>query len=193
MNTEKEVFDIIKYNIDVRTITSDAGTILFKKVTPIFEAFDIDKIDFDINKKIPNSCFLYDDYALFLQPNDVFYEICDIRIHPNKRRKGEGTKLVKEFFEQYKPQSVVLSAGIVSKKLYEELEGKNKQYEYIKNNICPFWESLGFVDVNHTTFLFENHIPMLYPKEKAEEVIKTSKEIQEKFNEEVNKLIFDLR
>lgn len=173
MSSERKT-GIIRYDIEDGSIASYAGVLLYRKVTPVFGTLS-DDMDY-----IPGSSFLYEDYSSCLKPGDVFYEICLLKIFEENRRHGEGTKLVKRFFEQCKPQSVVLEAGITSEKLYNKLAAENKEFEYIEQNILPFWESLGFTDVNNTTFCFENHIPMLWPKEKVEEVRNKAEEFERK-------------
>lgn len=176
MGTEK-INGIIRYDTEDNIIASYAGILSYRKVTPVFGTLSNDM------NPVPGSCFLYEDYSSCLKPGDVFYEIRLLKIFEENRRQGEGTKLVKKFFEQCKPQSVVIEAGITSKKLYDELAAQNKEFEYIEQNIRPFWESLGFTDVNNTTFCFENHIPMLWPMEKVEEVRNKAEEFKRRLEQ----------
>lgn len=112
--------------------------------------------------------FLYDDTSAILHPGETFYEIVELTVSEENRRKGYGTELVKKFFEHMNPEIVVLRAGILSEELYNSLEANGELQSYIHQNIVPFWESVGFTDVNNTVFCLEQTVPMLWPKEKAE-------------------------
>lgn len=112
--------------------------------------------------------FLYDDTSIILHPGETFYEIVRLEVGEENRRKGYGTELVKKFFKDMNPEIVVLRAGILSEELYNSFEGNSELQSYIHQNIVPFWESVGFTDVNNTVFCLEQSVPMIWPKEKAE-------------------------
>ena len=176
---------IRRYEIEKDSIELKDGKLIYCKVKPIFDRVETHA---DIPSGRPEgSCFLYDDYACQLHPGDVFYEIKLLEVNETSRRKGIGTQLVKAFFNQCHPDSVVLSAGITTEKLYDELCAKsdpNALIDYIYANQVKFWEKMGFTDVNHTTFYFEETVPMLWPKSAADEAKRSSDEFKAK-----NKLV----
>ena len=164
---------IAKFIKEQGTIEHEDGSMIYYKVTPVFSEGEP-----PVGHIPEGSCFLYDDYGSQLNPGDIFYEIVRVEVKENARRKGVGTRLVKEFFAKCNPTSVVLKAGIIYEDLYEQLCSENRLTDYIYKNIVPFYESLGFTDVNHTTFNFEESVPMLYPKEAAMEAKRLSDEFE---------------
>lgn len=167
---------ITKYIREENSIKSENGVLHYCKVTPVFSYEDQPECSV-----VENSCFLYEDYSAQLKPGDVFYEITLIEIKEEYRRRGEGTHLVKEFFEKCNPQSVVLLAGITQENLYNTLrndENRSALREYIYTNIVPFWESVGFTDVNHTTFYMKETVPMLWPVSAANEAKRLNEEFK---------------
>ena len=164
---------IKKFSKENGSIEHEEGSVVYCKVTPVFSEGEP-----PIGYQPEGSCFLYEDYSAQLKPGDIFYEIVRVEVKENARRKGVGTRLVKEFFEKCNPTSVVLKAGILYEDLYEQLCSENRLTDYIYKNIVPFYESLGFTDVNHTTFNFEESVPMLYPKEAAMEAKRLSDEFE---------------
>lgn len=168
---------ITKYIKEEDSIQVPEGKLIYFKVTPVFSDEQCGP------ERVDGSCFLYDDYASLLKPGDTFYEIALIEVEEGARRKGIGTKLIKEFFAKCNPDSVVLKAGITREELYYELISEDSPItltEYIYKNIVPFYEKLGFTDVNHTVFYFEETVPMLWPKSKAEEAKRRSEEFKQK-------------
>lgn len=161
---------ITEYVKEEGLIQSDKGVLRYCKVTPKFEEGEHPECVI-----VKGGSFLYDDYSGQLKPGDVFYEIMFLEVKEQYRRSGEGTRLVNEFFKQCKPKTVVLRAGITDGGLYEALTADRSNSgveEYIYANVVPFWESVGFTDVNHTTFYMEESVPMLWPKSAAEEAVR---------------------
>lgn len=165
---------ITKFIKEEGSIQVPEGKLIYYKVTPVFSDTE------NGPDRVEGSCFLYDDYSTLLKPGDTFYEIALVEVEAGARRKGIGTKLVKEFFTKCNPDSVVLKAGITRKELYEQLCTEDNLIEYIYENIVPFYEKLGFTDVNHTVFYFEETVPMLWPKSKADEAKRRSEEFKQK-------------
>ena len=160
---------IIKFDIQQDTIVLPEGELVYRRVTPIFGN--------DAAVTIPEgACFLYEDYSAQLKPGDIFYEIAKVEVKPEFRRMGFGTRLMNMFFEKCKPDSVVLKAGIIDKQLYDKLCEDDQLPEYIYTNIVPFYEKFGFVDVNNTTFSFQEIVPMLWPKAAADEAKRLSEQ-----------------
>lgn len=158
-------------------IKHQEGCLIYYRVTPIFEEGDTPA------GFVPKgSNFLYDDYSVQLKPGDVFYEIVKVEVEEYARRRGVGSQLVKEFFSKCNPTSVVLRAGITSEALYTQLHKNKSLSEYIHKNIVPFYEYLGFTDVNHTTFELESSVPMLWPKSKADEAKRIADEWRQKMD-----------
>lgn len=166
---------ISKFVKEEGSIRTPEGTLLYAKVTPVFAEGKP-----PAGHNAEGSCFLYDDYSSQLKPGDEFYEIILVEVNENARRKKVGTNLVKRFFSECNPSSVVLRAGITTEALYNELRSENRLTEYIHKNIVPFYESLGFTDVNHTTFYFEESVPMLWPKAAADEAKRLAEEFEAK-------------
>lgn len=160
--------DIKEFKIEKGEITCPEGQLIYRRVEPI-EGKPVDIKPIAV--KTPGSCFLYDDYVNTMDKLEVFYEIVRLEVKEKYRGQGFGRKLVEQFFAEQKPQSIVLRAGPLYEKQYDELTEKGCLYDYIEDNIKPFWEKMGFVDVNHTAFWFEQSIPMLYPRERAEAII----------------------
>lgn len=153
--------------------------LIYNKVEPIFE-----KGKAPIGFTPKGSCFLYEDYSCMLKPGDTFYEIVLINVEEQYRRNGVGTRIVKEFFSTCNPKTVVLRAGITDKELYDKLHQENRIDDYIYENIVPFYEKLGFTDVNHTVFCFEESVPMLWPKAIADEAKRKSEEFRRQREQE---------
>ena len=160
-------------------VVQQYGTLRYKKVQPIWT-----NNPQEVKGRVPGSCFLYDDYAACLTEGEVFYEITHLEIMSDKLRQGYGTALIKEFMEKQQPTSICLRAGVLSEKLYNSLEEKGELMAYILENIVPFWESLGFTNVNGTVFSFEQCVPMLWPVEKAELASKLAKEFREQMDKD---------
>ncbi|MBO5435426.1 hypothetical protein J6A31_06420 [bacterium] len=159
-------------------IKTDDGQLIYFKVTPHFET--IDSRENIPSHRVEGSCFLFDDYSCLLKPGDTFYHIAKIEVNENARRKGVGTKLVDTFFKTINPQSVVLQAGITTEELYNRLRESDTLCDYIYENIVPFWEKMGFTDVNGTTFYFEESVPMLWPKSQADEAKRIADEFKKR-------------
>lgn len=155
--------DIKEFKIVQGEISIPQGQLIYRRVEPIEGVAD--------DGKVPGRCFLYDDYVATMDKPEVFYEIIRLEVNEDCRGRGFGRKLVEQFMAEQKPQSVVLRAGVLYEKQYDELKEKGCLYDYIEDSIKPFWEKMGFVDVNHTAFWFEESIPMLYPRERAESII----------------------
>lgn len=124
----------------------------------------------------PGRCFLYDDYISTFDniksPQTIqFYELKQLFVSEKHRRKGIGTSLVNELIKVADGSPIILSAGIIDEKLYESFTTHDDLINYIYKEIVPFYESVGFTDVNHTAFDFEETIPMVYPKEEADRII----------------------
>lgn len=166
---------ITEYKIEPGCIQTDKGILRYNKVTPVFAEGEA-----PIDLVPEGNCFLYEDYSSLLKPGDTFYEITLIKVEESSRRKGVGTRLVKDFINKCSPASIVLQAGITDKDLYEQLCDEDRLIPYIRENLVPFYEKLGFTDVNNTMFCFEEMIPMLWPKSKADEAIRVSKEFRER-------------
>ena len=175
---------ISAFNKEQGTVANQYGKLVYYKVTPVFKTAATKE---ELPSMAPeNSNFLYEDYSTQLHPGDVFYEIASMEVDVSVRRNKVGTKLVEEFFNRCKPDSVVLRAGILSKELYEHLCAQNSLMEYIYTNIVPFWESVGFTDVNHTTFYFEENVPMLWPKSAADEAKRIADDFKKRQTESSN-------
>mgnify|MGYP004603493103 CR=1 FL=1 len=154
---------IKEFKIKQGEISIPQGHLVYRRVEPIEGVVS--------GEKVPGRCFLYDDYVSTMSKPEVFYEIVRLEVNEDCRGCGFGRKLVEQFMAEQKPQSVVLRAGILYEEQYNELREKDCLYDYIEDNIKPFWEKMGFVDVNQTAFYFEEGIPMLYPRERAEAII----------------------
>ncbi len=150
------------------------GELFYHKVTPIWSETPPE----NWREPIPGSRFLYEDYSSCLTPGETFYEIVSLVID-GERRKGHATDLFNLFFNREHPTSIVIEVGIINQELYFELKRTNALIEYMEREIVPFWKSVGFTDVNGSTFAFEEHIPMLWPKEKADLAFKIAHEWEE--------------
>ena len=157
------------FNIDEHTLVDEHAYLIYRKVTPVWHA-----------GKCPNGFspegrkFLYEDYSPLLKPGDVFYEIVLLNVEPSHRLEGLGSKLVKQFFDECQPTSVVLSAGITTEELYDRLcndPNPNALMSYLLDNQVKFWEKQGFTNVNNTTFYAEQSVPMLWPNNMANTAI----------------------
>ena len=156
-----------EFKLEEGKIDCPEGQLIYRRVEPIEGK--------PIGDGVPGRCFLYDDYLGTMNKPETFYEIVRLEVKEVCRGQGFGRKLVEQFFAEQKPESVVLRAGVLTEELYNELKEKGCLYDYIEDNIKPFWEKMGFVDVNRTVFCFEEAIPMLYPSEKAKRIILQSK------------------
>lgn len=174
---------ITEYVVESDVIKDRVGILKYNKVTPIFA----DGVEPD-GLVVKNRCFLYDDYSSLLKPGDTFYEITFIEVKEDNRRKGIGTWLVEEFLRTCKPKSVILQAGITTKELYDKLCEENRLTEYIYENLIPFYNKLGFTDVNNTVFYFEESVPMLWPQSRADEAKRKSEEFRRQREQERYKL-----
>lgn len=174
-STEQPKHYITKYVKEDGCIKIENGSLSYSKITPVFADGEAPKGHVPIN-----ACFLYDDYSAQLKPGDVFYEITLIKVDENHRRQKIGTNLVKKFFTECNPKSVIIQAGITDEDLYNQLCETNQLQDFIYKNIVPFYESLGFTDVNHTTFYFEESVPMLWPKNAANEAKRLADEFEKK-------------
>lgn len=164
---------IKEFKIEKGEITCPEGRLVYRRVEPI--------VGFSSCDKVPGSCFLYEDYVSTMNMPQIFYEIALLEVKEEYRGQGFGRKLVEQFFAEQKPLSVVLRAGVIYEKQYDELTEKGCLYDYIEDNIKPFWEKIGFIDVNHTAFWFEESIPMLYPRDIAEAIINNYIEVRDAF------------
>lgn len=170
---------IKKFEIQENEIKRIGARLIYRTVLPVFEEGEA-----PTGFTPEGSCFLYDDYSSLLKPGDVFHEIVLVEVEEPYRRKGIGTQLVRDFFEECNPTSVVLRAGITKEALYNQLCEEDREVGYVYENIVPFYESLGFTDVNHTVFYFEETVPMLWPKSKADEAKRKSEEFKKKLEQE---------
>lgn len=166
---------ITEYQIESGEIRERVGVLKYNVVTPVFAK---GKAPTGFHPK--NSCFLYDDYSSLLKPGDVFHEITFLEVKKDNRRKGIGAWLIDRFFSECNPKTVVLKAGIIDRELYDLLCKENHLIEYIYKNIVPFYEKLGFTDVNNTVFCFEESVPMLWPKAAADKAKSISEEYMQR-------------
>lgn len=157
------------FHVEEHTIVSEYAYLIYRKVVPLWCAGKCPKGFSPRGRK-----FLYEDYSPLLKPGDVFYEIVLLNVEPSHRLGGLGSKLVKKFFDECLPTSVVLSAGITTEELYDRLcddPNPDALMDYLLNNQVKFWEKQGFTNVNNTTFYAEQSVPMLWPKNMANIVI----------------------
>lgn len=144
-------------------IENDYGTLIYYNAIPVEATEDNDCCE---------SEYLWADYCKYLDSSEEFFEIAKIDVKPEYRRKGYGTALVKKFFEQANPKTVLLLAGIFDDNLWHNLIGKGNGAidKYIKESIVPFWLSLGFTDISECVDITTS-VAMLWPPEKAKMII----------------------
>lgn len=157
----------IKFD-NISEIKNEYGVLKYKRVTFVYdETESVDVCD------VPNRTFMLEDYSYSLDCKEDYssYYITLLEVNSENRRKGYGSRIVKEFFDTVHPNIVLLRGAITDEKLYYKLCDNGKLMDYINSEILPFWLKQGFTDVNHTYFIHEQSIPMLWPKSEAERVI----------------------
>ena len=159
---------IKEYKVEQKELLHPFGHLIYRKVTPI-----IGDVSDWLNA--PNRCFLYEDYISTMKYPEVFHHIVVLEINEKYRNKGYGRLLVKQFFEEAKPESVILEVGLTEQELYERLIEEKRLYNYLETNIKPFWEKMDFMDINHTAINKQETIPMLWPPERAKQIISLGK------------------
>lgn len=127
-----------------------------------------------------NSCFLYDDILAQEFGPKKFAEIILIKTDPKYRRLGYGSKLIEEFIKNNPNLPIFLRAGVLTEKKYNELESKGELINYIYDNIVPFYEHAGFIDVNNTSLAYQSAVIMCYPKNLAQKYIDEAKKFEER-------------
>ena len=144
-------------------IENDYGTLVYYNAIPVEATKDDDCCE---------SEYLWVDYCKYLDSPEEFFEIAKIEVKPEYRRKGHGTELVKEFFKQANPKTVLVLAGIFDDSLWNSLAGKGTGTidKYIEENIVPFWTNLGFTDISECVDITTS-VAMLWPPKKAKLII----------------------
>ena len=116
-------------------------------------------------------CFLYDDIMSYSFSPMRFIEIVRVVVNKNTRRNGHGSKLIDLLKEEYPDVPIFAKAGVLTEELYNELKSEDRLQDYIYENIVPFYESNGFIDVNDTILCHSECVIMCYPESLAEKYI----------------------
>jgi len=123
-----------------------------------------------------DQCFLYNEIVGPEFGPKQFVEISIIETDPMFRRQGFASKLVKEFIDSNPNVPIFLKAGIISEEQYNKLESQGILKQYILEQIVPFYESLGFINVNETSLHHDSTVIMCYPKDLAQKYMNENKE-----------------
>ena len=90
--------------------------------------------------------FLAEDFAASY-PGIKYIEIYDLYVDKKYRHQGIATKLVKEVITRYEGYVILAAAGASMLEYTEEPSDEEKIK--ITESLRPFWESMGFKDINH--------------------------------------------
>ena len=86
-------------------------------------------------------------------------EINSVYVNPENRGKGIGRKLVEEIINMNK-DAIILASAAALKIEYPEEPSDDRMCEIVES-IRPFYEKMGFVDINILN-IYETKIPFLY-------------------------------
>ena len=147
---------------------SRTATLIYKLVS-----IDRSKEPVDVTN-VPGRQFLYEDYSYtYAYVDDPactgvnFIELVSVEVPAYARRHGLGTKLFEMLKERFAGKEIAILAEVGA---LETACEEDEADAYIDSVLVPFFNAIGFTDMNKVFFSFDSHVPMVYPKEECERI-----------------------